>query len=138
MTKQRLTLEYEYKGEKFFVNGFDDKETYVVFSNILLDLLKQVGKSHRSGAEFSKRIKNEERRKWHSKNPGREKASLEVNHILPIKEGLKRGVSKRALKSQQNAVAVEFEFHKQIHREMNEETLDCLTSCLLNQWKRLI
>ena len=94
-------------------------------------------KSKRSGAEFNNRIKDEERSRWHAKNPGREDADLNVHHIMPIAEGLKRGVSKDALKSQQNAVALEKDFHNKVHRETDEETLNVLAQGLRALWRTL-
>lgn len=91
----------------------------------------------RKGAEFSDRIKNEEIRKWHGKNPGKENAVVEVHHILPINEGLKRGVPKEALRSQQNAVATETKFHDRVHRELDDETMNVLAQGLINLWKKL-
>lgn len=91
----------------------------------------------RKGAEFSSRIIEEERINWHKKNPGNEGAELEVHHILPIAEGLKRGVPKRALKSQQNAVAVEKGFHKEVHQKLNEDDYNVLAQALLAIWRKL-
>lgn len=91
----------------------------------------------RRGAEFSKRIIEEERLKWHAKNPGQQDAQLNVHHILPIAEGVKRGVSKILLSSQQNAIALEEEFHNEVHRKINKETLDALAQALINTWAKL-
>lgn len=91
----------------------------------------------RSGYEFDNRIKDEEFTRWHAKNPGREDASLEVHHILNVSEGKKRGVPREAIKSQQNAVAVESGFHKKIHREQAEEDQEELANWFISLWRKL-
>ena len=96
-----------------------------------------MSRKSRHGAEFSDRIKEEERSRWHAKNPGREDADLNVHHILNISNGLKHGVSKQALKSQQNAVAVEVEFHKEIHKKQIDEDQEELANWFLSLWRTL-
>ena len=96
-----------------------------------------MGRNSRRGAEFSDRIKDEERSRWHAKNPGNEEADLEVHHILGVSEGLKRDVPKVALKSQQNAVALDREFHNKVHRETDEETQEVLAQGFLGLWRKL-
>jgi len=97
-----------------------------------------MSRKSRQGAEFSNRIKEEERTRWHAHNPGREDEQLQVHHICGISEGLKRGVPKRALKSQQNAVALEEDFHNEVHRETDEETMNVLAQGLINLWRKLL
>jgi len=91
----------------------------------------------RRGAEFENRIKDQEKIIWHKKNPGNAEAKLEIHHIMPIEEGLKRGVPKEALSSQQNAVAVTPEFHQEIHNKTDQETYNVIALCLLKIWARL-
>ena len=92
---------------------------------------------NRRGAEFENRIKDQEKIRWHTKNPGNAEAKLEIHHILPIGEGLKRGVPKEALSSQQNAVAVTPEFHKEIHEKADPETYNVIAQCLIRIWAKL-
>jgi len=88
----------------------------------------------RKGYEFSDRVKDEETTRWHSKNPGREDEKVEIHHILPISEAKKRDVPKEAVRSQQNAVGVSQEFHKEIHEKMDQETYDALAEALKKLW----
>lgn len=96
-----------------------------------------MSKANRRGFEFSNRTKEEERSRWHAKNPGRERESLQVHHILPISEGKKRGVPRESIRSQQNAVAVPKEFHKRIHRKTTPETYDALAEAFKKLWMAL-
>jgi 5-methylcytosine-specific restriction endonuclease McrA len=91
----------------------------------------------RKGYEFSSRIKGEEKRRWRKRNPGREDESLEVHHILPIYKAKEYDVPKEAVRSQQNAVAVDSEFHKKVHKETDEETYSVLAQGLRGLWAKL-
>ena len=92
---------------------------------------------NRRGVEFNERTKRQERRRFWQKNPDKQDVKPEVHHILPVSEGLKRGVPKQALKSQENAVALDPDFHQEVHRETDDETYDALASTLINKWRSL-
>lgn len=91
----------------------------------------------RKGYEFSDRTKYQAKKRWHTKNPGRENEELEVHHLLPVSEGKKRGVPRDALRSDENAIAVPKDFHQEIHRELDESTILYLVSYFKNLWKQL-
>ena len=93
--------------------------------------------SRRKGAEFSKRIKEAERLKWHKNNPNKRKTKLQVHHICGVADGRRLGVPDEALRSQLNAVAVTEAFHQLIHRETDEETKIFLANVLINLWRKL-
>lgn len=76
----------------------------------------------RKGAEFNRRTKEQAKRKWRRKNPGREDEELQVHHKVAVHAGRKLGIPKRVLKSPKNAVAMPAPDHKAYHE--NEPTLE--------------
>ena len=92
---------------------------------------------NRRGVEFNERTKRQERRRFWQKNPDKQDVKPEVHHILNVKYGKKYGVPNEALKSQQNAVAVDPEFHREIHEKQDEETQEELANWFLSVYRKL-
>lgn len=96
-----------------------------------------MSRESRKGYEFSKKTIDSEVTNWHSKNPGNPDVELNVHHILNVQSAKKYGVPKEAVRSRDNAVAVEKEFHKKIHREQTEEGQKELANWFLSVWRKL-
>ena len=94
--------------------------------------------SNRKGCEFNERIKEEERVKWHKKNPSREDEELEVHHVLPIYKAQEYEVPKEAVKSQLNAIALDKPTHLEAHRHTDEDTYKVLAQGFINIWRKLL
>lgn len=93
--------------------------------------------ARRKGIEFDSRTKDAEISRWHRRNPGREDADLEVHHIFNAQYADKYDVPIEAVKSQQNAVAVEKGFHKEIHQKQTEEDQEEFANWFKSLWARL-
>lgn len=93
--------------------------------------------ARRKGVEFSKRVKDEERRRWHNRNPGRENAQVEIHHIFNAQNTNKYDVPVDAVRSQENAVGVEKGFHNRVHREQTEEDQAEFAAHFKRLWRTL-
>lgn len=93
-----------------------------------------MSKRSRRGYEFEKSVKEEERTSWRNRHPDQDDSGLEVHHILPIYKAKEYGVPKEAVKSRENAVALKRDFHRDVHRETDEETYSVLAEALKKLW----
>ena len=85
----------------------------------------------RGGYEFSKRIKNVARNKWHAEHPNREDEILEVDHIVAIWWMKKNNIPPIVGKSGQNAQALPVQEHKEKHQNETDEMYRTLAIALL-------
>lgn len=82
--------------------------------------------------EFDKRTKDEAFSRWHAENPGNEDANLEIHHRIPVHFAKKEGIPPDLVRTQDNAVAVTRDEHKEIHRnEPSDEEYKTLAQSIL-------
>ena len=94
---------------------------------------KRVG---RSGAEFSRRVRDDAVNSWYKKNPFRNER-LVVHHRCPVVLGKRQGVPSWLLKSSINAEAMPQREHEELHRLTTTQEFITICQALLGLAQQL-